>query len=390
MLASTRQARHRDICFHRFMNLTTPRDGKAKQPEYRRIADGLRTQILGGKWKPGVQLPATGKLATSWKTSYCTIHTALQSLVREGWIERIRGAGTYVADPKTRFTSAGIYHSFDIGSNEDSPFGRSIQAALLRQLEKSHQDGQIFIDPRPYEKQGIVLPALAEAILHRRIQCVIAPTINSMDEAWLAKLPVPTAFLSSSLSLNRVDFANENLFTESLRRLAAKGCRSVGLISGVTAYTAKDNSPDPYHASFLQAVRQAGLVTRDDWIRRPPGFTRALLDVGYREFHAIWRRAEKPDGLIVYPDLAASGAITAILETGFRSVTERMKFVFHRNAHLPFLCPFPVTWAVSDEDKLADGLVNVIREQFAGTPVAPRYLDHDFIEGPSPSLAHAD
>jgi len=69
----------------------------------RRIADGLRGQILGGKWTQGTQLPSTDKLAATWKTSYGTIHNALQSLVKEGWIERIDGSGTFVAHFENRF-----------------------------------------------------------------------------------------------------------------------------------------------------------------------------------------------------------------------------------------------------------------------------------------------
>ena len=51
------------------------------------------------------------------------------------------------------------------------------------------------------------------------------------------------------------------------------------------------------------------------------------------------------------------------------------------NAHLPYLCPFPVTWAISDEDKLADALINLIQKQFEGTPIEPSHLDYDFTHG---------
>ena len=350
---------------------------EAKQPEYRRIADGLRSEILNKKWTPGTQLPATGTLATTWKTSYCTIHTALKTLAKEGWIDRIRGAGTYVAEPTTRFICAGIFHSFDISSNEHSPFSRSMQSALLRQLAILKKEAQIFTDPRPYEKQGPILPALADAISHRRIQCLVGLTLNSVDSPALAQLPIPTAFTSNPYSPNQAQFDWEGFFRESLQRLAAQGCRSVGVISNILPPEEDVGAPSFDHY-FHRAVRDAGLVTRESWFRRPTNYIRELPEFGYQEFRHLWQQPEKPDAVIVYPDLAASGAVIAILETGMKLVTERMKFVFHRNAHLKFLCPLPVTWAITDEDILARGLIELIERQFAGKKGSPILLPYQF------------
>jgi DNA-binding LacI/PurR family transcriptional regulator len=355
---------------------------RGQQPTHRRIFEGLREQIQSGRYVPGTQLPGTRELAVNWQTSIFTVHTALRALAKEGWIDRRPNAGTYIADPRSRFLCAAIYHASDISSVTNTAFARYLHFALLERLEARGKRSQVFSDSRPTEEQGPLFPPLAEAIAQKRVQCVIAPKINPVDAAALARLSVPTAFLSNSHAKSTVDFNIEQLFRESIRRLAAQGCRSAGLISNVSPGR-QDALYKNYYAFFQRAVEAEGLVTREDWIRRPTVHEPDLAARGYREFKTLWSLSEKPDGLIVWPDAVAQGAIIAILELGADLVLPRIKFIFHRNAHLPFLCPFPVTWAVSDEGKLADGLVELIEKQFAGEAIAPSYLDYEFSEGPS-------
>jgi DNA-binding LacI/PurR family transcriptional regulator len=105
--------------------------------------------------------------------------------------------------------------------------------------------------------------------------------------------------------------------------------------------------------------------------------------LGYRQFKALWDLPNRPDGLVVTSDLVAQGAITAILEVGVAAVLPQMKFVFQSNLQFPYLCPFPVTWALYDLDKQAKGLVNLIERQFAGETPQPSFLDFDFQYGSS-------
>ena len=351
------------------------------QPTHRRIFEGLRDQIRSGRYVPGTQLPGTRELAVDWHTSIFTVHTALRALAKEGWIDRRPNAGTYIADPRQRFLSAGIYHSSDIGSVRSSPFIRYLHFALLERLEKLKKGAEVFNDTRPEKNQGRLFAPLVEAIAQKRIQCVIAPCINSEDAASLARLTLPVAFTANPLSKCRIDSNREMFLQESARRLAAQGCRSVGILSNTQAPRGEHDPYLEFYPAFHRAVKSEGMTTRDEWIRRPAECESDLAGFGYREFKALWSLPERPDGLIITPDTVAEGAVIAILELGIGVVPERMKFVFHRNAHLPYLCPFPVTWGISDEDKLAEGLIDLIQKQFAGTPVEPARLDYEFSHG---------
>ena len=351
---------------------------KARRPDYQRLARELREQIINGRFAPGSRLPSTAKLARSWRSSPYTVHTALTGLVKEGWIERVHGAGTYVAEPKNRFLCAGIYHEADIGSNRLSNFVRSIHDCLLEQFAALHKETQIFIDSRPEHKRGTVLPALDEAIRNREIQCLIAPTATFENSPALAGLSIPTAFAGNPGSPNRVDFDKEDLLRESVRCLVGQGCRSVGFIAHNLSKVYRHGEIEcSLYDTFQQIMREEGLTPRPDWIGEPVLPAPDLEAYGYQEFQKLWKLRRKPDGLIVYPDTAVRGVITSVLKFGIDVVPSQMKFVFHRNAHQDLLCPFPMTWAISDEDLLAKKLIQIVEKQFRGEKTSPALLPYE-------------
>lgn len=82
-------------------------------PKYRQLADLLRTQIVGGTFAPGDQLPSEAQLQDAHGISRPTIRQALADLEREGWLHRVPGKGTFVhhrprhVDRVTRLTGFG-------------------------------------------------------------------------------------------------------------------------------------------------------------------------------------------------------------------------------------------------------------------------------------------
>jgi DNA-binding LacI/PurR family transcriptional regulator len=351
---------------------------KERLPDYRRVADGLRHEILSGKFLPGVQLPSKRDLAVIWNSSSFTIHSAVQELIKEGWLITRGSAGTYLADAKFRFVCAGIYHSSDIFSNEQMAFSRTVHTSLLRQLQQLEKTVQVFVDTRPYHDHSELFPPLAEALLYRKVQCLIAPTINDKGASALAGINVPTAFMSNPSSRNQIIADKKILFCDSLRELAAQGCRTVGLISHVRDRPAA-NEPDPdFYGLFRRNAAEQDLVYTDDWIRGPTRNQTNFERYGYERFHKLWKLREKPEGIIVYPDIVARGTISAILELGVNNVCPRMKFIFHRNAGTDVICPFHVTWAISDPAQVASELINLIQRQFNGEKTSPFHLCHTF------------
>ncbi len=343
---------------------------KHRQPAYQQIADALRGQILSGELKPRTRLPSTEELAKLWQSSYFTVHTALSALAKEGLVERRHGSGTCVADPRSRFTCAGLYYGENVWQEEESAVYRNIHTALQARFDRLKKQTRVFIDSRPKTQQHELLPSLAEAIKNHEIQCLIAPVVNASDLPALIKLTIPTAFFQGVSVPNRVQIDEQSFLEQGLQRLVAQGCRSVGLISSLCP-TGLDKCKAPaFYENFDRLTRSKGVETRDAWVRKPYRPPQSFGAYGYREFRKLWSQAERPEGLIACYDTVERGVITAMLEVGVR-VPEQLKVFFHRNANVALLCPFPASWGVVREELVADAFIQLIDQQFNGEETSP-------------------
>ena len=66
-------------------------------PAYYKLQMELLHGIEGGRWVPEGAIPAERKLAESYGVSLGTVNRAIMNLVREGYLYRIQGKGTFVA-----------------------------------------------------------------------------------------------------------------------------------------------------------------------------------------------------------------------------------------------------------------------------------------------------
>ncbi len=66
-------------------------------PQYRRLAEKLRTRITRGELRPGVRLPSERELAEAESVSRTTVVAAYNLLRADSLVETRRGLGTWVA-----------------------------------------------------------------------------------------------------------------------------------------------------------------------------------------------------------------------------------------------------------------------------------------------------
>jgi GntR family transcriptional regulator len=69
-------------------------------PLHRQIHDLVRQEIVTGRLAPGSRLPSEGGLAERWGVSLAPVRQALMHLAAEGYLDRHRGRGTFVRQPK--------------------------------------------------------------------------------------------------------------------------------------------------------------------------------------------------------------------------------------------------------------------------------------------------
>ena len=67
---------------------------------YQEIYDYVRRQINAGEWPLGYKLPREIDMCTQFDVSRNTVRRALDKLVQEGCLKRIKGTGTFVTRPQ--------------------------------------------------------------------------------------------------------------------------------------------------------------------------------------------------------------------------------------------------------------------------------------------------
>ncbi|MBM3700201.1 MAG: GntR family transcriptional regulator [Actinobacteria bacterium] len=69
-------------------------------PYYYQIQQLIKKEILDGQWKPGEFMPSERELSESFNVSRVTIRQALDNLLLEGIIKKVKAKGTIVSKPK--------------------------------------------------------------------------------------------------------------------------------------------------------------------------------------------------------------------------------------------------------------------------------------------------
>lgn len=69
----------------------------AAEPIYVQLQNHIRERIASGAWQPGQAIASEAALAQQFAIARMTVRQALDGLLREGLLTRIRGRGTFVA-----------------------------------------------------------------------------------------------------------------------------------------------------------------------------------------------------------------------------------------------------------------------------------------------------
>jgi len=274
-------------------------------------------------------------------TSYFTVQTALAKLCREGLLDRMAGRGTYVKGDKAALTCAGIYFN-KFATGVDLAFYHELGEELRRKLGEKDVNVLVWNDEREEEEKGVPIASLKRAMEKREIQAVIAPLICGANLSWLQASPVPTAILTSDATVKTgVGLDHRASLRAGLAELCRQGCRTVGVISHLHPNIDVSNNffESNFYCSLVDIMNELGLETRNEWIRFPEEVPPHLASFGHEQFHALWDLPQRPEGLFVYPDVVATGVVTAILERRL-NMPQDVKVVFHANDRLPYVCPF--------------------------------------------------
>ncbi|MFZ2654438.1 MAG: substrate-binding domain-containing protein, partial [Victivallales bacterium] len=300
---------------------------------------------------------------------------ALVILTQEGLLERLQRKGTFVRQTGNRLSTVGVYSSsaiwnFDI---KELDFARRVYRDFQDILKENNVREEFFFDTRPVSEQTSPWPALETAAAEHKIQALFALSAAVRHLKWLPQLPLPAAGLGSLLP-SHVEYDLNQFVDSGIQSLAAKGCRSVGLIC-----TMEKKNTEHFYRHFNSAISEARLELRKEWIRSPSEYVRNQERYGYEQFRLLWKQPNRPDGVLVFTDNTARGVVTAVLQEKVK-VPEDLHLALHRNRELEYICPFPATFLESSCRLVAEKYWEQLQSQLLGEQPKPVNLKYSQIE----------
>jgi GntR family transcriptional regulator, arabinose operon transcriptional repressor len=293
-------------------------------PKYEQVKRSLIQEIEVGRWSAGGAIPSEHQLLQRFSVSRPTLVRSLQELVREGYLYRRQGKGTFVADRTTTREREGNGHSqraipvFAAGSDPDDLI-RGPGEVLLRLLRgvqsvlgPAHVDlalryaamGPVNDETHRFlDKTGPGVALVIEPSFSPQLQVELVRrgwTVWSVNEPW------------SNGNCVYIDQQHSG-YIATRYLIEKKGCRRVALfngpLDGYWGFAAK-------RKGYLAALADTGVAPDPALIREADH----LIDTeaGRGMMRALLAEGVEVDGIVGASDSKAIGAMAAAQEAGRR------------------------------------------------------------------------
>ena len=322
----------------------------SRKAPYEQVKDAVYQKYIACGAEPGARLPSDRALAVEFGVNVATVAKGLTSLSLEGIVSRRVGAGTFVKDVKPKLQqTAGVYLGAPVTSyaQPEMAFHARLDQLLQQTLHGRGEEIVHYSDSRIREFWSIPHPALRDDAEEGKLSDLIVVRANPSNYTWIEKFPVHIIGFAVNYGGSMVDLDLAAFSRQSVEHLAKSGCRSVGLITK-TPPKGSRRSPSrlSLHESFHQAVKDAGLAVRPEWIRADD-FDNTLSDsepmnaelFGYTAFQSLWNCGERPQAVIVHFDIVGLGVIRAARD---------LKVDLHRDIKVVFSSNLGSPWSLLD------------------------------------------
>ncbi len=333
---------------------------------HRAIYRELIREIEEGIYRPGDRLPSEAQLCERFGASRITVAKAIQSLQRDGLVNRRAGSGTYVQEPvPTERHQFGLLIP-QLGSTEI--FEPICQGIMRAPLAKSHV---LLWGYAPGEGEddadhtGQLAEQLCRQFIDQKVSGVFfAPLEFTVDREaanrriveQLAKAKIPVVLLDrclrtyperSALDLVGIDngraghVATQHLWQQGARRIlfVARQRSATTIVERIGGYQFALNelAPGTYSRVLLGDVRD-------------PSFVRELL------------RTERPDGIVCGNDLTAARLMRSLLDLGVR-IPEDLRMVGFDDVSYSKFLPVPLTTVRQDCSEIGRAALSLMLDR---------------------------
>jgi DNA-binding transcriptional regulator YhcF (GntR family) len=343
----------------------------SQKPFYLQVEEYVESRIVSGAFPSGSRLPSNLALAKATGASAFTVQTALKRLAHKGLLDRKVRHATYVRGEVSALTCVALYFAGSL-SRTDMAFFSVLGQEITRQLETKGIQTEIWTDNRKSVAEP--LDSLVRAVGRLEAQAIIAPLINEESLSWISKMDLPFAFMTArGIHNHSVIGGTIHLVRTAFAEFKRRGCRTVGLITNVLVDPQAPQAGLDFYQELNSLLMEYGLSTREEWIRKPEHEEVHLSTYGYQQFHEMRKAGEMPDGLLVSPDNAVPGVITAILECG-EKVSRDLQLIFHANDLIPYPCPLPASFVMTEMKTWAAALIEQVYRQLEDQELAPIHV----------------
>jgi GntR family histidine utilization transcriptional repressor len=151
-------------------------------PLYQQVKGYVVDHIVSGKWPEAYRVPSENELTQILHVSRMTVHRALRELHSEGWLTRVQGAGSFVAEQKPQSALLEIRNIREEVTERGHRYGcrvlalerRRASADVARALELE-AGAEVFFSLLLHQEEGtpvqveerVVNPAFAPDYIHQ-------------------------------------------------------------------------------------------------------------------------------------------------------------------------------------------------------------------------------
>ncbi len=297
-------------------------------PLYRQIADAVREKIESGEYPVNYQLPPETAFSETLGVNHLTLRRALKQLEQEGYIYKIRGSGSYVAEktisekimPGSVSRTIGISFPEVMEDSELYVFYRSAVKYLYAHDYKTLRVS--YISPSDELRHirhnldlftGIIFHPSSNPYLYKKnIETVIStgvPVVLAGAEAPELTNLCDCVYCDQVKAVDKV-----------ISHICGKG------FSDIYFFDYHEHFDSPRFSGYKQAIKKKGLD--ENLILLDNNFAHNVRQDAYDSAMKFFRRRKSPAAIMALNDSIAAGINRAIKELKLKAPDEVLLFGF--------------------------------------------------------------
>jgi len=285
-------------------------DRRSDVPLYRQLKRAILGEIESGRLAPGDRVPPEIEWSKTLGVSQITVIQALRELVREGYLSRHRGKGTFVTRAHKRVVTVAMS---DVGALTDQ-FMRQTMLGIEDEVRRDGSALHMFMTHR-YTLSEAGGRSLTPVTMKEGL--LICPPIDPAEIEGLQDAGVPLVTLSTEYegleppTVLADDAAVGRVMGEYLQR---KKCRRIGAMVGLVS---EQGDPRRYLSDRLFGGLREVLGEGAGRIRKQHLFrTDYARGTAEKLVPRLLSMRERPDAVILFGDNAIRGTLDALRAKG--------------------------------------------------------------------------